>query len=90
MLNSDDRTIIGNPHPKFTWGMNNDFSWKGFDLNVFFQASKGNDLLSYTLMELNLLSAINNATTEALNRWTPTHTNTDVPKAAVGRTRRVG
>ena len=89
MLNSDDRTIIGNPHPKFTWGMNNDFSYKGFDLNVFFQASKGNDLLSYTLMELNLLSAINNATTEALNRWTPTHTNTDVPKAAVGRTRRV-
>jgi len=26
---------------------------------------------------------------EALNRWTPTNTNTDVPKAAVGRTRRV-
>ena len=88
-LNSDDRTIIGNPHPKFTWGLNNDFSWKGFDLNVFFQASQGNDMLSYTLMELNLLSGINNATTEALNRWSPTNTNTDVPKALAGRTRRV-
>ncbi|WP_439581351.1 TonB-dependent receptor [Dyadobacter bucti] len=89
MLNSDDRTIIGNPHPKFTWGMNNDFSWKGLDLNVFFQASQGNEMLSYTLMELNLLSGINNATTDALNRWSPTNTNTDVPKAQAGRTRRV-
>ncbi|MCF0062212.1 TonB-dependent receptor [Dyadobacter chenwenxiniae] len=88
-LNSDDRTIIGNPHPKFIWGLTNDFSWKGLDLNVFFQASQGNDMLNYTLMELNLLSGINNATTEALNRWTPTNTNTNVPKAMAGRTRRV-
>ncbi|MCF2504129.1 TonB-dependent receptor [Dyadobacter sp. CY107] len=89
MLNSDDRTIIGNPHPKFIWGLTNDFSWKGIDLNVFFQASQGNDMLNYTLMELNLLSGINNATTDALNRWTPTNTNTNVPKAMAGRTRRV-
>ncbi|MCF0049786.1 TonB-dependent receptor [Dyadobacter sp. LJ53] len=88
-LNSDDRTIIGNPHPKFIWGLTNDFSWKGIDLNIFFQASQGNDMLNYTLMELNLLSGINNATTEALNRWTPTNTNTNVPKAMAGRTRRV-
>ncbi|PWJ58723.1 TonB-linked SusC/RagA family outer membrane protein [Dyadobacter jejuensis] len=88
-LNSDDRTIIGNPHPKFTWGLNNDFSYKGFDLNIFLQGSQGNDMLSYTLMELNLLSGINNATTAALDRWTPTNTDTDVPKAQLGRTRRV-
>lgn len=88
LLNSNDRTIIGNPHPKFTWGWNNDFSWKGIDLNIFFQGSQGNDIMSYTLMELNLLSGINNATTDALNRWTPSNTNTDVPKAMAGRTRR--
>ncbi len=88
-LNSDDRTIIGNPHPDFTWGWNNDFQWKNFDLNIFFQGSQGNDILSYTLMELDLLAGINNATTNALNRWTPTNTDTDVPKAVTGRTRRV-
>ncbi|GAB3175801.1 SusC/RagA family TonB-linked outer membrane protein [Telluribacter humicola] len=88
-LNSNDRTIIGNPNPDFIWGLNNDFSYKGFDLNLFFQGSQGNDILSYTLMELNLLSGINNATTVALNRWTPTNTNTDVPRAFNGRTRRV-
>lgn len=89
ILNSDDRMIIGDPNPDFIWGWNNDFRWKNFDLNVFFQGSYGNDILSYTLMELDLLSGINNATTAALNRWTPTNTNTDIPKAAVGRTRRV-
>ncbi len=88
-LNASDQTIIGNPHPDFIWGWNNDLSFKNFDLNVFFQGSEGNDMLSYTLMELNLMSGINNATTEALKRWTPENPNTDVPKASAGRTRRV-
>lgn len=88
-LNANDMAIIGNPHPDFIWGWNNEVKFKNFDLNIFFQGSQGNDILSYTLMELNLLSGINNATTEALRRWTPTNTNTDVPKASVGRTRRV-
>ncbi|WP_293011209.1 TonB-dependent receptor [Mongoliibacter sp.] len=89
VLNANDREIIGNPHPDFIFGWNNDFQWKNFDLNIFFQGSQGNDILSYTLMELNLLSGINNATTEALNRWTPQNTDTNVPSAFLGRTRRV-
>jgi TonB-dependent starch-binding outer membrane protein SusC len=88
-LNANDQTIIGNPNPDFIWGWNNDVTFKNFDLNIFFQGSQGNDILSYTLMELNLLSGINNATTVALDRWTPANTDTDVPKASVGRTRRV-
>ncbi|WP_020529729.1 TonB-dependent receptor [Flexithrix dorotheae] len=84
-LNNNDKTIVGNPQPKYIWGWNNDFSWKGFDMNIFFQASKGNDIYSYTLMELDKLSGGRNATKNALNRWTPTNTNTDVPKAAAGR-----
>ncbi len=87
-LNNDDKTIIGNPNPDFIWGWTNDFKWRGFDLNVFFQASQGNDLFSFTLMELDLLGGINNATTAALNRWTPTNTNTDVPKVVSGRARK--
>lgn len=87
-LNNDDRTLIGNPHPDFIWGWNNDFSWKGFDMNIFFQASQGNDIFSYTLMELDLMAGRNNATTAALNRWTPENNNTDIPKAFGGRTRR--
>lgn len=87
-LNNDDRTVIGDPQPDFIWGFNNDFRWKGFDLNVFFQASQGNEIFNYTLMELDLMAGRNNATTAALDRWTPTNTNTDIPKASGGRARR--
>jgi len=87
-LTPDDRVIIGDPNPDFIWGLNNNFSWKGFDMNIFFQASQGNDLYSFTLLELDLNAANNNATTAALNRWTPNNTNTDVPAANSARARR--
>lgn len=80
-ITSADRSIIGNPHPDFIWGLNNSFTYKGFDLNIFIQGSHGNDLYSFSLMELDLMSGLNNATTNALNRWTPSNTNTDVPIA---------
>jgi len=80
-ITSDDRGIIGNPHPDFIWGLNNTFSYKDFDLNIFIQGSQGNELYSFTLMELDLMSGLNNATTNALNRWTPSNTNTNVPIA---------
>ena len=86
-LNSDDRTIIGDPNPDFIWGLNNTFEYKGFDLNVFVQASQGNDIYSFTLFELELMQGFNNSTTRALDRWTPTNTNTDVPKATASRSR---
>ena len=88
-LNSDDRTIIGNGQAKFIWGLNNDFSYKGFDLNIFFQGSQGNKILSYTLLEIETLSGSNNSTTRALDRWTPTNTDTDVPKRTLSRSQRV-
>jgi len=88
IINNDDRAIIGNPNPKFIYGINNDFSFKNLDLNVFFQGSHGNDMLSYTLLELETISGRNNATTEALNRWTPTNTNTDIPRSSAVRSQR--
>jgi TonB-dependent starch-binding outer membrane protein SusC len=82
VVNADDRTIIGNPHPDFIYGINNDFKYKNFDLNIFFQGSYGNDMLNITRMELDWMAGKGNATTDALNRWTPQNTNTDVPRAS--------
>ncbi len=79
ILDENDRTIIGNPHPDFIWGWNNDFSFKNFNLNIFFQGSQGGEMLNYTAMELGVLNGRTNATTSALNRWTPTNTDTDIP-----------
>ncbi|MEL7144922.1 MAG: SusC/RagA family TonB-linked outer membrane protein [Bacteroidota bacterium] len=88
-LNNDDRTVIGDPNPDFTWALNNTLSYKNFDLNIFLQGAHGGEMLSYTLMELDILSGANNATTTALRRWTPINPNTDIPKASNGRSKRV-
>lgn len=88
-LDANDQTIIGNPQPKFFYGFNNEFKFKSFDLNIFMQGSQGNDILSYTLLELETLGKPINSTTRALDRWTPTHTDTDVPKKTAARSERV-
>ncbi len=46
-LTVDDRTWIGSPHPDFTGGLTIDLAWKGFDLNMFFYTSIGNDMINY-------------------------------------------
>ncbi|WP_207422991.1 SusC/RagA family TonB-linked outer membrane protein [Desertivirga brevis] len=47
VIDEKDRTIIGNPWPKFTLGFNNSIGYKNFDLNLFFTGSFGNDLYNY-------------------------------------------
>jgi TonB-linked SusC/RagA family outer membrane protein len=47
-IDNNDRTIIGNPWPKFTYNFNTSFSYKGFDLNLFFTGVSGNQLLNLT------------------------------------------
>lgn len=75
IINSDDRTIIGHANPDFIFGLTNNFAWKNFDLSIFFQGSIGNDLLNMSNMNLEW-----KRTTDALNRWTPENTNTDIPR----------
>ncbi|MNI07974.1 TonB dependent receptor [compost metagenome] len=74
-INSADRTIIGRGYPKFNFGMTNTFAYKNFDLTAFIYGNVGNDLLNMTRMNLEW-----KRTTEALNRWTPTNTNTEIPR----------
>ncbi len=84
-IDSNDRTVIGNPHPDFIWGLNNTFSFKGFDMNIFIQGSQGNDIYSFTLQELETMNGNSNSTTEALNCWSSSNTDTDVPIASSSR-----
>ena len=48
VINNEDCTYIGNPEPKFTYGIGNTFSYKGFDLTIFFSGSYGNKALNLT------------------------------------------
>ncbi len=43
-INALDRIIIGNPYPDFIYGINSDFSYKGFELNLFIEGVSGNDI----------------------------------------------
>lgn len=47
VVDQNDRTIIGNPWPKFTYGFNNAFAYKNFSLNIFIQGVVGNDIINY-------------------------------------------
>ena len=46
VLDTNDRTIIGNPYPDFTWGVTNNFSYKNFDLSFSWQGSQGGQLIN--------------------------------------------
>jgi len=63
-----DRTNIGSPMPKFTFGFNNTIRYKNFDLNIFMSGSYGNKVYNYMAMNLsnqksiwnNQLAVVNN------------------------------
>jgi TonB-dependent starch-binding outer membrane protein SusC len=47
IIDDDDRTYIGSPHPDFTSGLTIDLGYKNFSLNAFFYASYGNEMMNY-------------------------------------------
>ncbi len=83
-----DRTIIGNPNPDFTWGLNNTLSFKSFDLNIFFQGSQGGEIFNMTNVQLNNGDA--NTTKDYFdNAWTPSNTDTDEPRVGNNSNREI-
>ena len=73
-INSSDMTIIGRGQPIHTGGFSNDFAYKGFSLNVFFQWSYGNNIYNGNrlLLEGNSNGYANiNQYASYINRWSP-------------------
>ena len=52
VIDENDRTNIGSPLPKYTFGWNNTFRYKGFDLNIFINGSVGNKVGNYLKMKM--------------------------------------
>ena len=75
-ITSDDRTNIGNGVPDWTFGLNFDAAWKGFDLSVFFQGVSGADIFDATYRQD---VASGNYPTWVLQRWTGEGTSNTVP-----------
>lgn len=46
VITEKDQTFLGSPIPDFQLGLGNTFSYKGFDLNIFFSANVGNEVIN--------------------------------------------
>jgi TonB-linked SusC/RagA family outer membrane protein len=77
----DDRTYLGNPNPKFTYGLNLAVTYKNFDFSTFFFGSVGNDIFNNTLYFTDFPDFFKGGIRRevAINSWTPTNKNTNIP-----------
>jgi TonB-linked SusC/RagA family outer membrane protein len=79
---NSDRTILGNAQPDFTFGMTNTIRYKDFDLNLLINGTYGNKILNANEEVLEMFTGQQNAAGCARNRWTSTHTDTNIPRAS--------
>jgi Outer membrane cobalamin receptor protein len=76
-----DKYFMGKPIPTFTYGLTANFAYKGFDLSLFFQGISGNKIFAEQVCWTEGMQNNFNAGTATLDRWTPSHTNTTIPRA---------
>lgn len=66
VINASDQCKIGSPHPDFTGGIGNVFTYKDFDLSVFFNYSVGGDIMNWLSLQIdNPNERMYNITTKA-------------------------
>jgi TonB-linked SusC/RagA family outer membrane protein len=82
VINSDDKTNIGDPIPASMMGLNLTLGYKGFDLVAYMYASLGNDIVrNYERVQPNV-----NKMTYTLDRWTGPGTSNTVPRVTYDAT----
>lgn len=80
-IDASDKTFIGNPHPKFTYGFTNNFKYKNVDLSIFLQGSYGNDVMNLTRRGgTTNASLYDNQLVEAMDYYSATNTGSNNPR----------
>lgn len=78
-----DRTYQGVTIPKYSYGLNFNSSYKNWNFSMFWQGSGGNKV--FNAMYRNLMGGqYGNHSTDMLDYWTPTNTDTNVPRPIIG------
>lgn len=80
-INDLDRTVIGNPSPDCIFGFNNTFSYKNFDLSIFFQGALGNQVWNGVRASHESMNSTYNQLASTLERWTGEGTSNSMPRA---------
>jgi len=76
-IGANDRTWIGDPTPKWTYGTTISLSWKNWDCMIFGQGVWGNKIFQ-AYRRLDIASA--NYPIEAMNAWTTLNSNSNYPR----------
>ena len=81
LIDDNDRTVIGCGQPLHTGGFGNTFNFYGFDLNIFFSWSYGNDVINANRLYFENGSITNtNQLKTYVNRWTPENPTSNIPR----------
>ena len=83
IINGDDRTYLGTAIPKIYYGLNVNLSYGNWDFSMFWQGNAGNKVLNGVYHDL-MGEQYSNHHIDALNFWSTTNTNTDVPRPIIG------
>ena len=81
-IDGDDRVVLGNSFPDFTWGLGNTLTYKGFSLHVFLRGVQGVEMINGNLLEQYFPRSgvrINRFREPFNNRWTPSNPTNDQP-----------
>jgi TonB-linked SusC/RagA family outer membrane protein len=79
-----DRTFIGNYLPKFSYALNFSARYKNFDASLFLQGVQGNKIFNAARIISEGMARLFGSGTAVMRAWTPSNTNTDVPRAISG------
>lgn len=69
VIDSNDRAILGNYQPDFTWGMTNNFSFRGVELSVMLTGSHGGEIMNQHSRFLKSFNDNRNAYASSANFW---------------------
>lgn len=84
VIDGNDRDYIGNPLPDVTAGLTLGVNFHNFDLSLFFQGMFGNDVYDLTRYVGDFYNQSQyNKNSRVVNAWTPTNTNTDIPRVTM-------
>lgn len=91
-INEAERIFAGNPNPTYIFGLNNNLSFKNFDLGIFFQGVQGNKIFNSagTFMSANGSNGFDNQTVDQMNYWDAPGQITDIPEPRWGYGNGVG
>lgn len=85
VIDDKDRTIIGSPHPDFTFSVSNNLSYRNWDFALSMYGSYGNDIINWTRkVTEGMTEPYGNQSVKVADRYRLGNTDTDMPRYVSG------